>query len=204
MFRPLPALGLVLLFAPAAAAQRFAPTASPVSPTGVRAVVDLPAARHLRNTGGSDGLGLCVYTSVWHSAQWQNVAVLDGYRRWLERRPGGGYPAKLDQTIAAYCRELGRPVPGYVQHTGGDDTFLDLAVRTDRFPAVTYDGRDDFYRSSIAHMVNLAHLDRDRAAILDNNRPGSWLWMSRADFLARWRGTGGGWAVVFHDPPPPP
>jgi hypothetical protein len=147
---------------------------------------------------------LCVYTSVWHSAQWQNVAVLDGYRRWMERRPGGGYPSKVDQTLAAYCRELGRPVPGYVQHTGGDDTFLDLAIRTDRCPAVTYDGRDDFYRGPVAHMVNLAHLDRDRAAILDNNRPGSWVWMSRADFLARWRGTGGGWAIVLLEAPPPP
>jgi hypothetical protein len=71
-------------------------------------------------------------------------------------------------------------------------------------PAVTYDGRDDFYRSFVYHMVSLAHLDATRAAIIDNNRPGAWLWMSRADFLSRWRGSNGGWAVVLLAPPPPP
>src|SRR6185437_9808487 len=86
----------------------------------------------------------------------------------------------------------------------GDDTFLDLAIHTGRCPAVTYDGRDNFYRGSVAHMVTLAHIDQQRAAIIDNNRPGEWLWMSRADFLSRWRGMGGGWAVVFLGPPPTP
>lgn len=204
MPRLLTALGLLLLLAPTAPAQRFQPTTSPTSPAGTRSVVDLPTSKHLRNTGGSDGLGLCVFTSIWHSAQWQNVTVLDGYRRWMERRPGGGYPSKVDQTLAAYCREIGVPVPAYAQHTGGDDTFLDLAIRTDRCPAVTYDGRDDFYRGAVAHMVNLVHLDSAKAAILDNNRPGVWLWMTRADFLSRWRGNSGGWAVVLLDPPPPP
>ncbi|MBA4191752.1 MAG: hypothetical protein C0467_27545 [Planctomycetaceae bacterium] len=72
-------------------------------------------------------------------------------------------------------------------------------------------------------MVNLVHLDDHTAAILDNNFPGTWLWMSRTDFLARWRGVrpdgraflardgrgravpiGGGWAIVLlHSPPPP-
>jgi hypothetical protein len=53
-------------------------------------------------------------------------------------------------------------------------------------------------------MVNLAHLDAERGAIIDNNRPGSWVWMTRAEFLARWRGNSGGWAIVFLAAPPPP
>lgn len=195
---------LLLACAAAAGGQQFSPSKSPAGPGGVRATVDLPAAKHLRNTGGSDGLGLCVFTSIYHAALWQNVTVLEGYRRWMERRPGGGYPSKVDQTLAAYCRELGVPVPPYVQHTGGDEEFLDLAIRTDRCAALTYDGRDDFYGGRVAHMVNLVYLDSRYGAILDNNRPGVWLWMSRADLLSRWRGSGGGWAVVLLAPPPPP
>ncbi|MBN9521102.1 hypothetical protein J0H58_21715 [bacterium] len=132
------------------------------------------------------------------------MTVLDGYRAWMQRRPGGGYPSKVDQTLAAYCAEIGQPVPPYAQHTGGEASFLELALRTDRCPAITYCGADDFYGRNVAHMVNLMYLDGSNAAILDNNRPGVWLWMSRADFLARWRGMNGGWAVVLLDPPPPP
>jgi hypothetical protein len=69
---------------------------------------------------------------------------------------------------------------------------------------VTYDGRDDFYRSSIGHMVNLVYLDGERGCILDNNRVGVYVWMTRAEFLSRWKGSGGGWAFVLLDAPPAP
>jgi hypothetical protein len=68
---------------------------------------------------------------------------------------------------------------------------------------VTYAGRDDFYSGPIAHMVNLVYMDDSRACILDNNRPGVFLWMTRKEFLQRWRDQGGGWAYVFLAPPPP-
>lgn len=196
------ALGMSLCGGAAFAA--FQPTQSPVSPFGVAATVDLPASQHMKNVGGSDGAGLCVFTSTQHACRWHNLGYMEGFRAWMERRPGGGWPEKLDQMIGQFCREKGVPIPLYVQHTGGDEAFLDLAIHTDRMPCVTYDGRDDFYRGRIAHMVNLAHIDANAAAIIDNNRPGSWVWMSRAEFLSRWRGNDGGWAVVFLDPPPPP
>lgn len=186
------------------AAAGFEPTTGPVSPDGKRATVDLPTSQHMKNVGGSDGLGLCVFTSVQHAERWQSIRALEGFRAWMERRPGGGWPQKLDQTIAQFCRDKGVPVPAYIQHTGGDEQFLELALKTDRVVCVTYAGRDDFYRGRIAHMVNLAHLDGERAAIIDNNRPGVWVWMSRAEFLARWRDMQGGWAVVFLAAPPPP
>lgn len=194
-----------LLVAPVAAGP-FSPLPPPTpGPDGFRAACDLPTALHKKNVGGSDGSGLCVFTSIWHSAQWQGVHELDGYRAFMERRPGGGYPSKVDKTLAAYCSEKGVPVPAYVQHTGGDASFLDLAIRTGRMPAVTYDGHDDFYSGRIAHMVSLVHIDGQSAAILDNNRPGVFVWMSRSAFLQRWKGGGGGgWAVVLLAPPPPP
>lgn len=195
------ALG-VLAVAPAAPG--FEPTREPVSPNGTRATIDLPASQHMKNVGGSDGSGLCVFTSVQHAAYWQNVRELDGFRAWMQRRPGGGWPEKLDQMFTQFCREKGVSVPAYIQHTGGDESFLELALKTDRMPAVTYAGRDDFYNGRIAHMVNLAHLDASRAAIIDNNRPGVWVWMTRAEFLSRWRDMQGGWAVVLLADPPPP
>lgn len=191
------------LLALAGAVAGFTPTAEPVS-GGTRAVVDLPAGRHIKNVGGSDGAGLCVFTSAQHAADWQNVRDLDGFREWMRRKPGGGWPQKFDKMVAEFCKEKGVPVPLYVQHTGGDDGFLDVAIKTDRMPCVTYAGRDDYYSGRIAHMVNLAHLDSQRAAIIDNNRPGVWLWMTRAEFLTRWRDMQGGWAVVFMAAPPPP
>ena len=196
-------LSLVLAAALAPAAVAFTP-GGPTAPDGGRATVDLPAAQHMRNVGGSDGLGLCVFTSVEHSGRWQSIRALDGFQAWMRRRPGGGWPEKLDDMLARYCRETGAAIPAYIQHTGGDAEFLEAALRTDRMPCVTYAGRDDFYRGRIAHMVNLAHLDETKAAIVDNNRPGVWVWMTRAEFLARWRDMGGGWAVVFLDAPPPP
>lgn len=196
------ALSALLAIAGVAAAD-FTPVSVPEL-NGVKATVDLPAARHIKNVGGSDGAGLCVFTSVQHSADWQNVRTLDGFREWMRRRPGGGWPQKLDQMLRQFCAEKGVPVPPYVQHTGGDESFLALALRTDRMPAVTYAGRDDFYRGRVAHMVSLAHLDNTSAAIIDNNRPGVWLWMTRSEFLSRWRDFDGGWAVVLLPPPPPP
>jgi len=99
----------------------------------------------------------------------------------------------------------GLPTPAYIQHTGGDAEFLKLALKTGRYVSVTYNGRDNIhYSGAIAHMVNLVHLSDRWAAIHDNNFPGKWLWLPTADFLNRWRGSGGGWAVVLLKPGPPP
>lgn len=189
---------------PTARLSGFAPTREPVSPAGVRASIDLPAALQLRNRGGSDGAGLCVFTSVEVAARWHSLHALDGLQTYMSRRPGGGYPEKLDAVLEAFCRQKKVPLPTYLQHTGGDSRFLELALKTRRAVAVTYSGEDDFYREPIAHMVILAHLDSTSAAILDNNRPGVWVWMSRREFLDRWQGADTGWAVVLIAPPPPP
>lgn len=188
---------------------------------GTRATADLPSSEHKRNVGGSDSYGLCVYTSAWHAAIWQDVRELFEFRRYMERRPGGSYPTKFKATLEAYCRERQVPVPAYLQHEGGDAAVLELALRTGRMPCVTYAGVDGAGRyggQAIAHMVNLVHMDDARAAIVDNNFPGSWLWMTRDQFLNRWRGlsdagrplyagrqpVGGGWCIVFLAAPPAP
>lgn len=197
------AAALIALTSAAAQVEAFKPS-GPVSPAGARATCDIPPSLHIRNTGGSDGAGLCVFTSFQLECFWQNVPGFEGFQKWMTRRPGGGYPTKLDAMVRQYCAEKGLAVPQYVQHTGGDESFLELAIATGRMPCITYAGRDDFYRGMIYHMVNLAAFTPTEAAIIDNNRPGVWVWMTRAELLKRWRDANGGWAVCLLAPPPPP
>lgn len=202
----------------------FVVTKEPVK-DGIRVTSDLPASQHHRNVGGSDGAGLCVYTSFWHSALWQSVSDVYGFRAYMERRPGGSWPDKFEKTLAAYCKEKGVPCPGYTMHTGGDIDFLKMALKTGRMVCITYcgvDGSGRYGGEVIGHMVNLVYLDDSQACILDNNFPGTFLWMSANDLICRWRGVqpdgrpfmarngarsmpvGGGWAIVLLPAPPAP
>jgi hypothetical protein len=170
-----------------------------VGPDGQEVVTDLPQPLRMKNVGGRDGAGLCVFTSISHSARWQAERRLWELQTDMRKEPGGGYPAKVDAMIARY----GKGAP-YIQYEGRDPAVLELALKTGRMPAVTYDGRDGvFYRSRIAHMVNLVYLDAHSAAILDNNNPDKILWMSRQEFLDRWTGGRSGWCVVLLASRPP-
>lgn len=167
----------------------------------------LPEQEHLPNAAGRDGFGLCVFTSLELAAKWSNEPALFGFRDFMTKHPGGGWPEKVDQFIPKISAHNGLPPPEWVQHVGGDATFLRRALQAQRYVCVTYDGRDGvFYPQRVAHMVNLVHLSDRYAVIQDNNFPGKWLWMAPEAFLERWRGTGGGWAIVLlrHGPPPIP
>ena len=174
---------------------------------GVAVACDLPAERHLKNVGGSDGAGLCVFTSGDMSADWCNEPAIRGFRDWMKSRPGGGTPNKVKQMITEISRERGVPEPPYIQVTNGDESILEEAHATRRILNVTYGGSDGiYYRGYVPHMVCLVCYDKkaDRAAILDNNYPGQLLWMSCADFVQRWKAGGGGWAWCLLQPGPPP
>lgn len=199
--------GLIVALATPVFALSFDPTPTPVSPGGKTATISLPTEMHQRNTGGSDGYGLCVFTSAEMAGWgWQNLEELHGFQKWMEKRPGGGWPDKFDDMLAQFCEEKGVEVPPYIQHVGGDTRFLELCMKTRRAPCITYAGMDDFYNEDIAHMVVLAHFDDTDACILDNNRPGKWLWMTREQQVSRWHlnTAGKGWAYVFLTTPPPP
>lgn len=176
----------------------------PVAPDGKTQVAcDVPVELRQKNTGGRDGAGLCVFTSIEHAARYQNEHRLWNFQRDMTGEPGGGYPQKVDAMIRKYG-----PGTRYIQHTGGDLEFLRAAIATGRCPGVTYAGRDMHYgsRSRIAHMVNLVYLDQDQACILDNNFIGAnqLVWMNADEFRSRWLDMSGGWAVVILTPPPPP
>ncbi len=178
----------------------------PVSPSGLAAQAPVAKELHLRNTVGTDGSGLCVFTSISLSAIFQNVPDLMGFRDWMKKYRGGGWPQKVDQMIAALCKEKGVDKPAYLQVEGNDLAILELACKTGRLPAVTY-GISPTKRYGgqwIAHMVNLSHARGDEFAVVDNNYPGSWEWMTRAEFQRAYKGRGQGWCVVLLSAPPPP
>lgn len=172
------------------------------SPDGFEEIqIDLPAGEHLKNTGGRDGAGLCVFTSVEHAGRWQNVSSVGGFQAKMTKELGGGYPSKLEKMMSKYCGDA-----QYLQYEGTDPSLIKLALATCRMPAVTYGYSPRYGPGKIAHMVNVAHLSDKWAAVLDNNFPGDhrYEWMSPEEFRKRWISGGGGWAVFLLAPPPPP
>lgn len=181
-----------------------------VAPDGTEIQIDLPGDLHVKNRGGSDGAGLCVFASMHHSGVWSDEPVFDQIFEFMFRRPGGSHPAKTDAMIALLCRERGLPKPHYIQIEGSDVEILKLACRSGRMPAVTYSfspsGR--YNRQRIAHMVNLVHADDRWFAILDNNYPGPqrYEWLTPDEFRRSYTGGRSGWAIIplRNGPPPPP
>lgn len=165
---------------------------------------DLPQSEKKRNIGGRDGSGLCVFSSCEWAGRYQNDRDLFNFQTQMKSELGGGWPEKVDQMLKKYC-----PNVRYVQNTNGDLEILKAAIRSNRMPCITYCGKDLHYGGrSVAHMVNLVHIDDQWAAISDNNfvEDSEILWMSIEDFKDRFNGGGGGWSIVFLQagPPPPP
>jgi hypothetical protein len=53
------------------------------SPDGFWANCYLPLEERMKNVGGSDGSGLCVFTSLEHAAREQGIESLRGFRKWM-------------------------------------------------------------------------------------------------------------------------
>lgn len=169
--------------------------------------IDFPLTQHISNIGSHvDGAGMCVMSSIEMAGRWQNLEQVRGLRNWCANKPGGGYPSKVDKQLKEYSQVQKINTPEYVQYEGKELDLLKLALKTGRFPAVTYSGRDKVrYSSTIAHMVCLAHLDDKWAAIWDNNgTAGELIWMTPEEFKSRWTNDSNGWAFVWLAPPPPP
>jgi hypothetical protein len=181
-------------------------TKEPRLPDGTEVDIDLPAERELKNTGGSDGSGLCVGTSIEMSLDWHHVQGYPGqYQKWLTKFPGGSWPEKAAQQLKAYAAATGAKPPEILQSTNGDLELLVAAVKNGYHPAITYSrsptGRYGGQR--ISHMVNLraARAGPSRAwCIKDNNYPG-YEWMTEEQF----KQVHDGWSViVLNQPDPPP
>ncbi len=176
--------------------------------SNVPAQASIPTRYWTKNTGGSNGAGLCVFTSIQHSAVRQNIAILRDFQKWMRSRPGGGYPQKVDRMIAEKCSGANVARPSYLQVVNNDLDILRAACKSGRMPGVTYcfspSGRYGGQR--IAHMVSLIHADQKWFGILDNNYvgPGQIEWLTEKEFYATYTGGGGGWAWIGLNEGPPP
>lgn len=176
---------------------------------GTELQIDLPGQLHRKNTA-SHGLGLCVFTSIHHSAVWQDVAAFQEWPKWMIDKsiPGGGYPQKVADLAKKIAADRGLPEPDFLQVEGSDLEILKLACSTGRMPGVTYSrsptGR--YGGQQIAHMVSLVHADDQHFVILDNNYIGdsNYEWLTPEEFKKSYTGLGGGWAVILLDNGPPP
>jgi hypothetical protein len=166
---------------------------------GVAVTVDLPSSQHVKNFGApKDGSGLCVFASLDMAARWHACRHLVDVIHKVDE--GGGWPQKVDRVL----KEVD-PDTRYLQYEGTSPEILDKAMEARRPVCVTYGYGERYGGKTIYHMVLLVHLDDKTAAVLDNNFPGTFEWMSRAEFLNRWKHPGDkAWAVTLLEPPPPP
>lgn len=190
-------------------ASKHAKEGGKVTPDGWGEIAcDLPASLQLRNKGGSDGAGLCVFTSIDHAARWQRIRLLEGFRDYMTKFPGGGWPEKVDAYVNRIAREKGVPPPRYFHYSGRDLTVIRKALETGRMVCCTYCysplGR--YGGGRIAHMVNIIYLDDKWACFLDNNFPGpdKYEWVPTGEALNVMSCGGSLWAIIFLDDPCPP
>jgi hypothetical protein len=179
---------------------------------GVEVQVDMPLSLRKHNIGGSDGSGLCVFTSIQNAARCQHVTTLEDFQHFMSSRPGVGYPQKVDAMIAACAKQSSGGPVRYLQYQGTDPTPIRLALEAGRLPCITYDGRDKVhYSGHIEHMINCVYFSDKPdglVAVLDNNFIGDdqLVWMTIPEFTSRWIGGAGrtGWMVLLLDPGVPP
>ena len=176
------------------------------APDGTLSQCCLPQSLRKMNVGGSDGAGLCVFTSIGHSAEYQDVYQLKEFQAWMKSHPGGGYPEKVDKMIAQLCQEKGWAKPVYIQNTTGDLELLKKACQSGRMPGITYgfspSGR--YGGGKIAHMVSLVHAKGDVWGILDNNYIKEIEWLNTEEFKKTFASGGGNWSVILIQAGPPP
>ena len=154
---------------------------------GERAAAPIPAEMHIRNEGGSDGAGLCVYASMVLAGAWQKVADLAGLKqsslwKYVKARPGGSYPEKLVRDVQAVYGDTAH----VANYNGQDDSVLEK-LTDDRKPfGVTFGQGRNYGNAKIPHMVTAVHYRRGGwACIIDNNFPGVYSWMPANELKRR-------------------
>lgn len=187
------------------------------TPNGKPAQIQYPPERHTRNTTGTDGSGLCVFTSMKHAGDWQEDTLFVKQLEFMRTQRGGGYPEKVNEVLKKASTKYNLQIPPYIQVQDTDIDILKIALKNGYMPCVTYGisptGR--YGGRPIAHMVNLIHGDNDFFGVLDNNYVGESgiEWMTPEEFKKAYIThpdktgrpvPGNGWAVILLTPSPPP
>ncbi len=161
---------------------------------------DVPASFRVRNTGGTDGAGLCVWASTEMMARYLSARELVGVFDYMKTQRGGGWPERVDQIMRQRA-----PGVKYRQYLGPDIAFVREGIESGRPVCVTYGYGELYGMRTIAHMVLCVGMTDQWAAILDNNDPGRIWWMETAEFQKRFAWPHRqGWAWYVLTPPPPP
>ncbi len=176
---------------------------------GFDITADLPGSQQIRNIGSKrDGAGMCVFSSIEMAALHAGLEQMRGWRNWCAAKyDGGGWPEKVDQTLAAWFKEKAlSPIP-YVQYQGKEPgKVLDLIDKTGRMACITY-GYSPRYGGPIQHMTCCVMFRGKYGVVLDNNFPGEdrYEWCLRTELLRRtiYPNTSA-WVFAWLPPGPPP
>lgn len=161
---------------------------------------DIPRALRIRNTGGSDGAGLCVWASLEMAASYQNCKELIGTFEWMKSQPGGGWPERVDRVMKERA-----PAVKYKQYMGKELEFIREGINSGRPVCVTMGTGELYGMQTISHMVICIAIDDVNAAIIDNNDPDNIWWMPVEVFHERAMHPNAQlWAFYTLAPPPPP
>lgn len=172
---------------------------------GVHAQVPLRPEYHFKNEGGRDGAGLCVISSVNSDGWYQDVPEFVDAKnskvwRLAKRKDGGYYPAKLKDPFD----EAG-VVTAWIQAEGSAEElvpvikhYLDLGIPVANTMAFSQRYiSPDLPTGEIHHMVQTLHLRDGLACLVDNNFPGTFLWVTEAEYGRRLVDGQAGWIVVL-------
>lgn len=165
---------------------------------GTRARVVVPQEQRQRNTGGSDGAGLCVIASMTTNGRYQGVPGIDRLWDAAKRLPGGYYPEK-------FARLADGVLPGekYASYTGTDPEVARRWNEAGHPVGVTVNTGKLYGYAPIHHMVSLVHHDGAKVALVDNNKPDVTMWMSADTFARRFVDGSSGWAMAWERLPAP-
>lgn len=157
---------------------------------------------HIRNEGGSDGAGLCVYASVVMAGATQGVADLATLKasalwRHAKSRPGGSYPEKLARDLnAVYPFE--KYGEKWQQYTGTDFEVLEKWSKEGRTVASTMNTGGLYNYQPIHHMIDVIGFKRGGyAGVVDNNEPYIRRWMPAKEFERRAIDGGTAWFFIW-------
>ena len=140
--------------------------------------VNVPASMRQRNWIGNQGYGSCTHAALITLLRWNGRDKVANI--WGRTHGNGESPWSL-------AKQLDYSGVRYAYVTNGDVTFLEWAISTRRGCNITVKGG--------RHMVTLVHLDETHAAILDNNKTGSFIWMPRNTLISEWKSSMG-WAIT--------
>lgn len=163
---------------------------------------DIPAPMRIRNTGGTDGAGLCVFASMQMAASFQNTKELLDIFKYMQTQPGGGWPERVDKIMKERA-----PNVKYKQYEGSDIDFIQEGINSGRPVCVTLGlGPEKIYGGqTIAHMVLCVGMNEKETSILDNNDPQNIWVIETSEFKRRFiHPNTSGWAFYTLTPPPPP